>query len=108
MQLRYMGFDQAYNIREFKFDRVVEGESTKHFVVSADLVLFLKHHIGIQEGPSLCLQKLSTDVERLQQLHHELTNDDLLAYVSARASGKRRKSGPRRWRGPRKVATIIR
>jgi hypothetical protein len=103
-----MGFDQAQNIREYKFDGVVEGEATRHFVVSADLVLFVKHHVGIQEGPSLCLRKLSADLERLQQLHHQLTNDDLLAYVSARASTVRRKNLPRRWRGPRKTATMTR
>jgi len=37
MQLRYMGFDQAKNIREYRFEGVGAGETAKHFVVSADL-----------------------------------------------------------------------
>ncbi len=40
MQLRYMGFDQEKNIREYLFDGVAAGEVAKHFVVSADLALF--------------------------------------------------------------------
>jgi hypothetical protein len=34
-QLRYMGFEQAKNIREYKFDGVAKDETTTHFVVSA-------------------------------------------------------------------------
>ena len=62
MQLRYMGFDQAKNIREYKFDGAAEGKTIAHFVVSADLALFVKHRVGLQEGPSLCLKRLSTNL----------------------------------------------
>jgi hypothetical protein len=57
MQLRYVGFDQAKNIREYKFDGVAAGEANTHFVVSADRALFIRHHVGLQEGPALCLKK---------------------------------------------------
>lgn len=62
MQLRYMGFDQAKNVREYKFDGVAKDESTIHFVVSADLALFFRHHVALQEGPALCLKRLSADL----------------------------------------------
>ena len=80
-----MGFNQAKNIREYKFDGVAENETTTHFVVSADLALFVRYHVGLQEGPALCLKKLSADLEALQQLPHELTGGDLAAYASAQS-----------------------
>jgi hypothetical protein len=86
MQLRYMGFDQAKNIREYKFDGVAEDETTTRFVVNADLALFGRYHVGLQEGPALCLKKLSADLEMLQQLPHELTSGDLAAHVSAQVA----------------------
>ncbi len=44
------GFDQLKNIREYMFEDVVAGEAASHFVVSADLALFVKHHVGSQAG----------------------------------------------------------
>jgi len=29
--------------------------------------LFLKHHVGIQEGPALCAQKITADLEADRQ-----------------------------------------
>ena len=97
MQLRYMGFDQAKNIREYKFDGVAAGETT-HFVVSADLALFFRYHVGLQEGPVLCLKKLSADLEALQQVPHELTSLDLAAYVSAQAAAEAERKTKRKRR----------
>ena len=85
-QLRYMGFNQAKNIRKYKFDGVAKDETATHFVVSADLALFVRYHVGLQEGPSLCLKKLSAVPEALQQLPHELTSGDLAAHVSAQVA----------------------
>ncbi len=92
MQLRYMGFDQTKNIREYKFDGVAAGETAKHFVVSADLALFAKYRVGLQEGPALCLKRLAADLEMLQPLPHELTSGDLAAYTSAGAAAERKTS----------------
>ena len=91
-----MGFDQVKNIREYKFDGVAEDETTTHFVVSADLALFVRYHVGLQEGPALCLKKLSVDLEALQQLPHELTGGDLAAYASAQAAAAERKTRRKR------------
>jgi hypothetical protein len=88
MELRYVGFNQAKNIREYKFDGVAKDEPTTHFVVSADLALFAMYHVALQEGPALCLKKLSADLEMLQQPPHELTSRDLAAHVSAQAAAE--------------------
>jgi hypothetical protein len=95
MQFRYMGFEQARNIRSYRFDGVAQGELTRRFVVAVDLDLFLKHHVGVQEGPSMCVRKLSTDGGP-DNPRQELTNDDLLAYVSARSLAEERKASSRR------------
>lgn len=92
MELRYMGFAQNQNTRVYKFDCIAKGESTTHFVVTADLSLFLKHHIGIQEGPALCAHKFSANPERIREHEHSLTNDDLLAYANIRAAADARKA----------------
>jgi cold shock CspA family protein len=101
MQLRYAGFDQASNIREYRFEGVAHGEATKHFVVTADLSLFVKFHVGMQEGPALCMRKLTLDLALPRRARHELTTDDLAAYVAARTAAVR-KTSPRKWRNPRK------
>jgi len=107
VELRYMGFDQAQNKRVYKFDCTGGGKITTRFVVSVDMVLFLKHHVGIQEGPALCARKLNADFEAVAgtepELTHELTNDDLLAYVAVRTAAEvrraeARKPGPNRRR----------
>ena len=81
-----MGFNQAKNIRKYKFDGVAKDETATHFVVSADLALFVRYRVGLQEGPSLCLKKLSADLEMLQPLPHELTSGDVADHVSAQAT----------------------
>ena len=95
MQLRYMGFEQAEMLRVYRFDRVEERAPTVRYTVTADLKLFLKYRIGIQEGPSLCVRKLTSDLEAADPCEHVLTNDDLLAYSTARAAADARKAATR-------------
>ena len=94
MDLRYMGFEQNRNTRTYKFDGVANGRPTVHFVVTADLALFLVNRIGIQEGPTLCALKLSSAAEPAASL--VLTNDDLRAHASARSLAEARKAEMRR------------
>lgn len=116
MQLRYLGFEQAQNARTYRFDVIAKGEETREFVVTVDLALFRVHHVGIQEGPSLCAQKLTAGWPTVSDGAHELTTEDLRAYAEARATAEAhkleaRKSGRRRpkppgqgqlpWRGTR-------
>jgi len=101
MEFRYMGFDQTHNKRVFKFDRTAHGEATARFVVSVDMALFLQYHVSIQEGPTLCAQKLKADLLAQHEGEHELTNSDLLTYVAGRAAAaalkaESRRPGPRR------------
>ena len=101
MELRYMGFDQKQNTRTYRFDGLANGQPTVHFVVSADLALFLAHRIGIQEGPTLCANKLSSTLDPDSDTNLELTNDDLRAHASARSLAEARKAEARRM-GPRR------
>jgi hypothetical protein len=96
VELRYLGFDQAQSRRVYKFDCKAADKSTTRFLVSVDMVLFLKHRVGIQEGPVLCAQKLAADVEAARAGNHELTNDDLLAYVAERTAAEVRRAESRR------------
>ena len=101
MELRYLGFDQTLNTRAYRFEGLNKGEPPVHLVVTADLAMFLKHRIGIQEGPGLCARKLASDAQSPRLENVELTNDDLRAVVDARAVADARKaelrrSGPRR------------
>jgi hypothetical protein len=105
MQLRYMGFDQTNAVRVFRFDSIVDHAPAVRYIVTADLALFLKHRIAIQEGPTLCARKLASDLELPDQQEHNLTNDDLLAYVAARSDAEARKAAARKPGVRRKAAT---
>ena len=104
MELRYLGFDQLQNARGYRFDVLAKGDATRHCVVMVDLSLFRTHKVGIQEGPSLCAQKLTADLENCAAGAHELTSDDLRAYSDARAAADARRaearSGARRPKAP--------
>jgi hypothetical protein len=89
MELRYLGFDQALNARVYRFDLPAKG---REFIVTVDLALFRTHHVGIQEGPSLCARKLTSDLEKGWEGAHELTTDDLQAYADARTAAEVRKA----------------
>jgi hypothetical protein len=101
MDLRYMGFDQNQNRRVYVFDFHAKGLPAEVFLVSADIDLFLKHHISIQDGPSLCARKLANDIETLKPGEHELTNDDMLAFAADRAAAVARKAENRKSWTPR-------
>ena len=72
MDLRYLGFDQQGNTRAYRFDCIAKGQPTKHLTITADIRLFLVHHVGIQEGPTLCAQKLTADLRNNAEGMHAL------------------------------------
>lgn len=87
--LRYVGFEQNQSLRAYRFDRRSPGEETVTFVVTADLTLFAKHRIAIQEGPSLCLRLLMTgldspDAPGTLPLRCALSEQDLLMHIARR------------------------
>jgi hypothetical protein len=96
VELRFIGFDQQDNIRTYKFDGLEKGQPIVRLVVTADLTLFLKHHINIQEGPDLCARKLSTDPAEIGPKDHQLTDEDLLVFATACADEKAHKAELRR------------
>lgn len=97
--LRYAGFEQAGNVRSYLFHRVVIGEKSTEVVVAIEISLFTKHRLRIQDGPALCLHVLLLDIEKAELAHaanHELTDEDIVAYLASRplppqAKGKREK-----------------
>jgi cold shock CspA family protein len=93
----YAGFDHPSNMRRYKFSAVARSQPTKLLTVSVDLALFLKHHVGIQEAPAMCLHKLSGSDLQAAQVQYELTDGDLAAYVAERAAAAARKIQQRRW-----------
>jgi len=96
MEFRYMGFEQTPTRRLYKFDGSTAKGPATHFVVSVDLALFLQNRVNIQEGPSLCAQKLRADLDSQHEGDHELTNGDLAAYVAGRAADAARKAEARK------------
>jgi len=84
MQVRYMGFDHVDSARAFHFDVLADGQPKRRCTVTADLRLFLEHHVSIQEGPALCACKLNADLQNQSDAAHELTADDLRGHTNRR------------------------
>src|SRR5437667_1681378 len=87
--LRYVGFDQTKGIRTYRFERTSVGAETESFAVTTDMALFTKHHIGIQEGPGLCLHLLTAVVDAAgalvaPELNRSLTEQHMLAYLASK------------------------
>jgi hypothetical protein len=85
MEVRYLGFEQLQSARTYRFDVLEKGQPAKRFIVTADLALFHIVGVGIQEGPTLSASKLVADLASDFAGAHELTAEDLRAYLNARA-----------------------
>jgi hypothetical protein len=102
----YTGFDQPKGVRHYKFSAVAHGQATIEFIVSVDMALFLKYRVGIQEGPGLCLRKLAQAIPTSSPMQGQLTEGDVVAYVSDRAAAVARNLERRgRWK-PRKAVAV--
>lgn len=88
--LRYAGFRQTANVRTYRFDAVTPGRFVQHSIL-LDTTLLLKHHVGVQEIPALCLRKLAADLKASpQSVSHELGEDDLHELAASRSKVQRR------------------
>ena len=96
MEIRYLGFDQRQNFRVYRFEARASARETKEVSVTADIAVFRDHRVGIQEGPSLCGNKLAADLERGWEGEHELTADDVRAYAEAKATADAGRAGGRK------------
>jgi len=90
MELRYMGFRHVNNTREYIFHGVEFGAETKVLVVAAELELFRNCHVRLQDGPVLCLRKLTAELEKLQAWpgpawQATLSGQDMLDFLSSQA-----------------------
>jgi len=83
MEFRYVGFEQQQNVRSYQFDVTKNGQPARRIIVTADISLFQQNHVGIQEGPRLCVGKLAANLERNIGGPHELTAADLRSHVNA-------------------------
>jgi hypothetical protein len=96
VEVRYLGFDQRENSRVYRFDVRTDGRLTKQASVTADLAVFYKHRVGIQEGPFLSRNKLTADLEQGWEGDHELTAADVRAYADAKALADAQLAGARK------------
>lgn len=88
MDLHYAGVHQLSNIREFLYRLEAPGADPKMISVLADISLFAKHHLTVQHGPLLCLEKLSAElqsnnIEAIQDFC--LTDDDVRHFAESHA-----------------------
>lgn len=87
--LRYAGFQQQGDIRSYRFELFAPGEARATFTVNTDLALFTKHHVGIQEGPGLCLHLLAAELDLAgtaagTPFQCSLTDREMLAHLASR------------------------
>ncbi len=92
-EIRYQGFEQTRNIRSYKFQAWRSGEENEEAIVTADLALFRRHGIGIQEGPGICLRLVEAEFRESSAIdstvwRRQLSDKELEAYISARAIPK--------------------
>lgn len=92
-EIRYQGFQQTRNIRSYKFQAWRSGEENQEAIVTADLALFRRHGIGIQEGPGICLRLVKTEFLESGLVDptvwtRALSDQDLLDHISNQAAPK--------------------
>ena len=99
-RLRYIGFEHTGNLRSYLFERLTPGAGKLTFTVDADVALFTRHHVGMQEGPALCLRLLASELDvagaaAWTSFQSSLTDREMLAYLASRPVS-RNKLGPKR------------
>jgi len=99
-----MGFEQRQNAREYQFSVMEKGQPSRHFVVTADLGLFLANRVAIQEGPTLSAGKLTADLAKNFEGTHELTANDLREHADAISLAKAQRAEMRK--PPRRRAPL--
>jgi cold shock CspA family protein len=88
-RLRYIGFEHRGNIRAYLFESLAPGTEKRKFTVNADLALFTRHHVGMQEGPALSLHLLVEELDAegtaaQASFKCSLTDREMLAHVASR------------------------
>jgi len=96
-EVRYYGFDQKNDVRSFKFRAWRTGQENQEVIVSADLALFRKHGITVQEGPALCLRFVQAELQQpgfsgTTRWERALTEEEVVAHMAQRQSSSRKRS----------------
>jgi hypothetical protein len=118
MQLVYMGFTQEASLRCFHFQRVLAQSNLANlprvvqFTLKADMSLFMQYRIPVQEGPAICLQILTNELEAADvnaaaniepaqaQTSYAVTTEHLTSFVSARTISEEARLARRKPRPP--------
>lgn len=111
MQLVYMGFTQEAALRCFHFQRVLTQArlttlpKTVLFTLKADMSLFMRFRIPVQEGPALCLQILTDALAGSEEIAIEaaswaVTPEHLSTFASARSLAEEVRAARRKPRMP--------
>ena len=116
MQLVYMGFTQEAALRCFHFQRVLTQARLANlpkvvqFTMKADMSLFMRYRIPVQEGPALCLQILTNTLagfgeDSVLPASYAITPEHLSSFASARTSVEEAKAARRKPRPPFKPSS---
>jgi len=90
--LRYAGFQQAANVRTYRFEVLSPDHSTQHSIM-LDMALLMKHRVGMQEVPALCAIKVVADLKTSpESVRHQLAEDDLRQFACSRAAALERRT----------------
>jgi hypothetical protein len=111
MQLVYMGFTQEAALRCFHFQRVLTQARLTNlpkvvqFTLKADMSLFMRFRIPVQEGPALCLQILTdalagSDETAVEPASYAVTPEHLSTFASARTVVEEARAARRKPRAP--------
>jgi hypothetical protein len=111
MQLVYMGFTQESALRCFHFQsvltqaRLTNLPKVVQFTLKADMSLFTRFRIPVQDGPALCHRILTdalagSDENALQPASYAVTTEHLTTFASARTSTEEARAARRKPRVP--------
>ncbi len=66
MYIQYVGFNVAASSRTYNFD-VLDSKETREFTVKVQSDTFRPARLKLQDGPSICFQRLKQELERETQ-----------------------------------------
>ncbi|RPI25177.1 MAG: hypothetical protein EHM61_15065 [Acidobacteria bacterium] len=96
-EIRYEGFEQKNDVRSFRFRAWRTGEENQDIVVTAEMALFRKYGITIQEGPGLCLRLVEAELQQSNPIptglwERKLTADEMIAHIGRQRIPAKRRS----------------
>jgi hypothetical protein len=97
-RFRYRGYGQTGTVREFTFEDPEEQGLRHRYLLRVDTGLLRKHHVRLQEAPTLCLLLLAGLHVASSQSHSEvirrtIADNDLTDLIEQTASSTAPKHG---------------